>query len=289
VHEESGEKEIKFNLERVGQYLANKDLIIESQDDSDSIWNNLVKSEEYQAICKHIYPYRKNTSLIQEKNAMHASINELFGRLETSIGSGFKLQSSTLLNNSFEIDTNFKFLCSHIIDDDGPEILNLFTVLLSEKNLLFVVHYPTSEVKIAKLEFLNRDECMVNSVGQLTYIDVKFYNTKMLSIFMKNDISTSKNQSCFLQLSVSRLIDEMTERESDEIATFNTYNFIDESVFKIIEGFNGKAMAVSGSRKVAAFLAGNQKIVKLFELEVDELDEGDEDNSNNASFEVEMK
>ncbi|KAG5671797.1 hypothetical protein PVAND_001973 [Polypedilum vanderplanki] len=288
VHDESGEKEIKFNLERVGQYLTNQNLTIPSIDNTSNIWNEIFTQNECLQTSKLIYPHNKDSSLIQEKNKMEKSIKDLFNRLEHSIGQEYNLKNDFIISHSDDIASS-TIVTSHIIDGENQDAINLFTILLSEKDLLLLVYYSNTYIpKIAKLQFTNRDECNILSVGQLSFIDIKFYNTRLLSGLIKNEIG-NKIQTCFIQVPVSRLIDELLEYDQKTIPTFNMYNYIDDCNFKVIEGFAGNLMAVSGSRKVAAFLASNQKIVKLYELEVDEDDECDEENSNNASFEIEMK
>lgn len=284
IHVESGETEIKFNLERVGQYLKANDLVIPQQIDSANVWDDLMANNECLQESKMIYPHNKKSSLIQEKNSMRKSVNDLFERIETSIGNGFKLHSKHVLKSDLP-PSEFKIISSHFLDDDDSAfVVNMFTILSLDNDLLFVVCYADCQMKIAKLHFVDRSSCCVSNVGQLSFIDAKFYNSKFISVFMKNEVG-NKTHSCFMQLSVSRLLDELSDHSHSETLCIDMFGLIDDGSFKIIEGFNGVMMAVSGSRKVASFLALNQKIVKLYELETDD-DEPDEDISNNASFDV---
>lgn len=284
--EETDEREIKFNLERIGQYLTNKDLMIPAEDDPTNAWSELLFENECLEANRFVYTHRKNTSLIQEQKSMESSINSIFQRLEKSIGSKYQLQFDIVVGNDILCEQP-RIVTSHAVDGDDENAVNYFTVLLSDCELLFIAYYANSEMKIAKVIFGDKDNLDISSLGQLSFIDVKFYNSKIISVFLRNEIGT-KNQSCFIQLPVTRILDDLSEHSSTDIALLNMYNFIDECGFKIIEGFSGMLMAVSGTRKVAAFLASNQKVVKLYELEVDE-DDIDEDNSNNASFEMELK
>lgn len=290
VHETSGETEIKFNLERVGQYLSLKDLQIQTNVDEENanIWNELVADNECLRAGKFIYyAHNKNKSLVHEKNAMRKSVDELFERVEVSIGRDFKLISKHVLKKDLPKAQLplFKVISSHFLNsEDSTAIINMFTILSLENDLLFVVCFADCTIKVAKLHFADRSNCSMLQVGQLSFIDVKFYNSKLISIFMRNEVE-NKHHSCFMQLSVSRLIDELSDHTNADMLCIDMFTLIDEGNFKVIDGFNGSMMAVSGSRKVASFLAHNQKVIKLYELEVDE-DEPDEDVSNNASFEV---
>lgn len=287
VSEMSGETEIKFNLERVGQYLTSKDLQIQttSIDEKNNIWDDLMANNECLRTSKFInYAHNKNKSLIQEKNSMRKSVDELFGRVDVSISGGFKLLSKHVLKSNLP-ESPFNVISSHFLDsEDSTSIVNMFTILSLENDLLFIVCYADCTMKVAKLHFVDRDNCSMLHVGQLSFIDVKFYNSKLISIFMRNDVGT-KHHSCFMQLSVSRLIDELTDHTHADMLCIDMFSLIDEGNLKIIEGFSGLKMAVSGTRKVVSFLAHNQKIIKLYELDVDE-DEPDEDVSNNVSSEL---
>lgn len=85
-----------------------------------------------------------------------------------------------------------------------------------------------------------------------------------------------RSQTCFMQVSMTSLTDELLNSSADYF-TVNAYSLVDESSFKVLEGFNGASMAVSGTRKVAAFLATNLKVLRLYDMEVedDDLDEDD--------------
>lgn len=270
--DEAGETEIRFNLERVGQYLADKDLIIPVQDDG-SMWARL--QEENECLQKNdiIYPHNKNLSLIQEKNQMRKSIAEIFGRLKETVGSDFKIHLKNHYKGSQTCEPHHRVLTSHVIDlDDTGDATNLFTVLLSSERLLVLICTGHSQIKTFDVRFRDRADCIVSSVGQLSFIDVKFYNSKLISVLMKNQVD-SRSTTCFMQLAVSRLVDCVGD---SNIA--NAYSLIDDANFKVLEGFSGKSMAVSGSRKVAAFLASNMKVIRLYDMEVDI--EDDEDDSN---------
>lgn len=275
--DDAGETEIKFNLERVGQYLADKNLIIPVNDEG-SLWEQLLAENECLRSNKIIYPHRKNLSLIQQKNEMRKSIDELFGRLKTTVGSDFKLHPTNGFKASQTSVEAFKVITSHVmIPGEGNEATNMFSILLSPHCLLLLFFTGDSKVQTFELKFLDRTECVVSSVGELSFVDVKFYNSKLVSILMKNHVD-SRNYTCFIQLPLSRLIDS-TLYTNDAVSIVNVYTLIDEAMFKVLEGFTGATMAVSGSRKVAAFLATNLKVMRLYDMEVED-DDLDEDDSN---------
>lgn len=274
--DDTGEKEIKFNLERVGQYLADKELIIPVQDD-ECIWAQLLLTNECLQSNGIIYPHHKKMSLIQQKNLMRKSIDELFGRLKTTVGSDFKLRHKDHSNTLQSGEDDRKIVTSHVIDGDGDEASNMFTILMSVDCVLLVICTAHSQIKTVELKFQDRSDCIVSSVGQLSFLDVKFYNPKLISVLMKNQVD-SRSFTCFMQLPVNRVTENVIN-SSNDLISLNLYSLIDDLNFKVLDGFNGSAMAVSGSRKVAAFLATNLKIMRLYDMEVED-DDPDDDDSN---------
>ena len=274
--DDAGETEIKFNLERVGQYLADKDLVIPVQDD-DCMWEQLLADNECLRTNGIIYPHHKKLSLIQQKNLMKKSIDELFGRLETTVGSDFKLKSKNLQRGSVKIEAGHKISTSHVTETEGDEITNIFSVLVSSENLMIFVSTSSSQVKSFELKFSDRSKCLMPSIGQLSFIDVKFYNSNLISVLIKNQMEL-RSQTCFMQLPLIRLTEE-SMNSSNDFTFVDVYSFVDEVSLKVLDGFNGTAMAVSGTRKVAAFLATNMKVLRLYDMEVED-DELDEDDSN---------
>lgn len=274
--DEAGETEIRFNLERVGQYLADKDLIIPVQDET-GFWDQLLAENDCLRNSNIVYPHHKHLSLIQQKNRMRKSIDELFGRIETTVGSGFELKSKNLFKVLQSRGDVQKVKTSHAVEGDGEDSAIMFTVLLSPNTLLFIVCSSNSQIKTFELKFQNREECIVASVGELTFVDAKFYNSKLISVLMKNQVD-ARSYTCFMQLPVSRITDNIFNLSSDHII-IDAYSLIDDATFKILEGFSASSMAVSGSRKVAAFLATNRKVTRLYDMEVED-DDMEEDDSN---------
>lgn len=273
--DDAGETEIKFNLERVGQYLTDSDLIIPVKDD-ECTWEKLLAENECLRNNPGIYPHHKSFSLIQQKNLMRKSVDELFGRIETTVGSGFKLQSKTFYHASKPKVGDFKVVTSHAVDSSGENTTNLCSVLLSPECLLIIICDGCS-TKTIELKFTDRGKCTVSSVGQLFFLDVKFYNSSLISVLMKNQVD-ARSTTCFMQLPVSLITEECIYSTMDQ-SEVNVYSFIEETTFKVLDGFNGTSMAVSGTRKVAAFLATNMKVLRLYDMEVEE-DDLDEDDSN---------
>lgn len=275
----SGETEILFNLERVGQYLADKNLVIPVNEEH-GIWEDLF--EENDCLKSHgmIFQHHKHLSLVQQKNLMRKSIDDVFGRLKTSIGNNFKLQQPNL-SSPVMLKASFKdFRTSHTSDSDNDSVKHFFTVMTSPDNLLLFACKEGSVCRMYELKFISNEDCLVSKVGKLTFVDVKFYNSKIISLLLRNQVD-SRNLSCFMQLPINRIVGENFDLSfNSDLNEVDLYRYIDDFNFKSLEGFNGHAMAVSGSRKVSAILSTNFKVIRLYDMEIDVDDEDEEPDSS---------
>lgn len=278
----TGEKEIQFNLERVGQYLTDKNLIILVNEEH-GLWEDIILENDCFKNHHMIFQHHKELSLIQQKNLMRKSIDEVFGRLKNSIGYKFKLQKK--VNSSIvSVNKSSVYATSHVSDSDNETVTHYFTVMTSPEKLLLYACREGSHTRTYELKFISHADCSVSKVGKLSFVDVKFYNSKVVSLLLRNQIE-SRNLSCFMQLAINRIItDENTDQIFNaDIQEIDLYRHIDDFNFKSLDGFNGYAMAVSGSRKVSAILSTNSKVIRLYDMEIDN-DDDDEEHETSSSF-----
>jgi anaphase-promoting complex subunit 4 len=279
IVDDAGEMEIKFNLERVGQYLADKNLVIPMKDEH-GFWEEILTENECLKIHPMIFPHHKTMSLIQQKNLMKSSIEDVFGRLKNSIGRDFRVIDSENSRTSPIISTLTSPRSSHVCDVINDQNVNYFSILTSAESLQLIVCAENSPVKTFELKFISSEESVIPKIGKLSFTDVRFYNSKLISLLLKNQVEL-RSQSCFMQLAINRIIDDSLCGGSSII---DLYKFIDDTNFKSLEGFNGHAIAVSGSRKVSAILSTNFKIIRLYDMEVED-DDADEELDSSSFIE----
>lgn len=87
-------------------------------------------------------------------------------------------------------------------------------------------------------------------IGQLSYVDAKFYNDKIISIVLKNQLG-ERTTSCLWQLPLVQLDENFSEMDDKGCRIVNAYNYIDDATMKSLDGINALAIAVSGLRKVS--------------------------------------
>lgn len=83
-------------------------------------------------------------------------------------------------------------------------------------------------------------------------MDAKFYNDKILSIVLKNQLG-ERVTSCLWQLPLIQLDEQFSEVDDKGCRIVNAYNYIEEATMKTLDGINASAIAVSGLRKVVKY------------------------------------
>lgn len=282
----------RFNLERVGQYLEDKNLQIQPGDDLTQRWNQLLNENECLRKCDIIYPHHKHMSLVQQHNILKNSIDELFSRPETLMGNNFTLKLTidcAIFGDDSVIQT------SHMNIESAN--VNLFAFLITKKTLLLVELNPsTNQTKAIKLEFQLKpffDE-RLSAFGELSFCDVQFYNDDYMSILLHNE-ANQRSCNCFVQFPLTGARNRMTALPTanstllditNHLPIVNLYDLIDVQILRSLDSVDMQTVSVSGSRKVAALLAKSQKRIWLYEMEVEEEDEDMDVSSQNNSLDV---
>lgn len=281
----------RFNLERVGQYLEDKNLQIQSTIDLTQKWNQLLDENECLKKCDIIYPHQKHLSLVQQHNLLKTSISELFSRPEKLIQKHFTCKSAI---ECAQLNENSTIKTSHICMDSSEKNGTVFAGLISRKFLFILEMYSESNEKRAiKLEFQQKPfyEEKFCSFGDLEFRDIQFYNEEHLSILLYS-VANKRATNCIVQfpwmIVQSRMsilpADTMTLDISHMLPIINFYELLDPTLIRVVDGVDGDTISVSGSRKVASLLSQSQKRIRIYEMEVEEDD--DLDMSQNNSLDI---
>ncbi|KAJ6640094.1 Anaphase-promoting complex subunit 4 [Pseudolycoriella hygida] len=269
----------KFNLERVGQYLENKNLEIESRNDTTQEWNQLLEDNHCMKKCELIYPHHKHLSLVQQHNLLKKCIGDLFSTPEKLISKEFRLKAEI---NCFEVLETSTVVADHVnVEADNVSLL----AMLIDKNQLMIIEFnPKSNTFGAvRLVFQARPFIEGNekfaTFGTLKFHHIQFYNAGILSILLDSQTDT-RQMNCFIQFPLSGLKMKFAYQKvgfTGNVMTatplYNFYDLIEPTSVRVIDGFDGNMIAVSGCRKVASILSESQKGIRLYEMEVEDEDE----------------
>lgn len=281
----------KFNLERVGQYLNDAELVFPGTIDVSKSWHSFIKENHCLALNPNILPHHQNLSLIQEFNELKKNIGSAFSRPEEVMSREFKLRSTfkTTVSPQRLISTPVSQL---VIDNKHERVpATVSAIIDSDTSIVFIETRPQLPIRAVKL--ILDHSTIFGTLPNLTFRHLQFYNESTLSILLRvtgsgGTVSGNKISTYFLQYPIDqlRLLVEEITGSNDSLAIVNCYETIDESMLKALEGIDGNLIAVSGLRNVSSLLSDSNKIIRIYEMEVDEDDDEQlEISSQNVSME----
>lgn len=286
------EKKGRFNLERLGQYLVNKELTITPEDENP--WHIFLNNNPCIANNPSIVKSFKKFSLVQQQNHLKNAVKKVFDCSEKSLASQFSLIyiincTPCVLDESL-ITGNLKI--SQINAYEENTLMSAFTnIASSEKGFYYLEASFKNDVLLAKscyfhfhaLGNINDSKLEILDGSNLRVIDVQFYSCDVLSVLLEQP---NDDISVFAQFPVKlarinsvevNVVENMINIDSlSEIPKINAFNLLEAGTCKILDKISGWRIAVSGGRKVAVVLSKTCRKVRLFEMEVDGEDDDDE-------------
>ena len=260
----------KFNLERLGQYLLDKNLEILPDDDNE-LWTKFLE-EKHPLINQNqlIIPHHKNMSIVQEINNLENQINCIFKYSEGFIGQHFKL---LYLRDFMQVHDPFVKVTSTYSVEEEKFSVAILDSKDSSNGFYFIEVFIHSEKQPPKFAHLCFDEFKYcNKV-----IDIQFYLEDVLSVLTVQKFTMHSTD--FIQLPVKVIKD----LDYEKFTSINIQHLINNYA-RNIEGIVASRFAVSGSRKVCVILSDNKRKVKLFEMEAEDEEDDDEVMETTGSF-----
>ncbi|GAB0092712.1 Anaphase-promoting complex subunit 4 [Sergentomyia squamirostris] len=284
--DKGGETERKFNLERVGQYLEDKELSIFPKKCPKSQWEAFLEDNPTLKQSDVIYKHNRRASLVQIHNQLRGGIEKIFRQPEIIIGQSYTLRNVIQIAENTENPVH----SAHLSLADGTG--DLFAFLVSENLLIFLEAQKSNMIKCLRLEFQTKPyfDTKYGQFGDLSFRHLQFYSENTLS-FLLNNRTDAECGGCFVQMPVLTLRQKATlvdVAEFIDIATagnvMNLYTLLDVNCVKVIEGSDWHTIAVSGNRKVASILSENGKKIKIYETEAADEDEDEMDLSQSTNM-----
>lgn len=284
----------KFSLERLGQYLVDKELTI-PQDDENNPWIKFLS--ENPCLNKNLYIIQKfkKFSLVQQQIHLKNSIQKVFNRSEKSLTSHFKLFDIINCIPAVFPETKFPYalrtaqihdmkerslLVAFTYPSDGEGGFQFMEILFREEKLVIRSAFFYFHASVA----LN-DSRLDSLIGHyLKPVDVQFYSTDIISILL--DRNDDEEVSAFVQFPVDLARKHAKESVSYEkgqafdslknTPKINACGILERGACNVLEKLSANRLAVSGVRKVAVVLSKTCRKVRLFEMEADGEEEEDE-------------
>lgn len=257
-----------FMMERVGQYLIDRDLTIEPEMDEND-WTKLLKENKCLREHASIMPHYPEKSLIQ-----------VFNMLRKSIDAVFQPPLSAIADTIVPV---FQYNCFNF---GSPDIL-MSSINITKDVILFAFMQPPKSVHVLQVHlneaksfqgragsFHFNQQSLVDSDESLQIVDLQFYSKDILSLLLKE--CDDPQTSCIFQLSIPLAIEHISsfellfELRQDNAKSVNAWDFVPRHC-KMIE-IQAAFFAVSGARRLCVLLSQDKRNVQLFELECDDED-----------------
>lgn len=291
--ESGSDKSVKFNLERLGQYLQDQDLTI-LPDDDDNLWHKFLKDN--QCLLKDndtVFPmaeFRK-FSLVQQKKFLKSAIYDVFDITQKDAGKYFSVlnhlkcyeeQLCGKLSDNLRVSQMFdaggkRFMMAFMDAHNGKEGIYFISANIKEKACTAnAMKYYFSSQLIPDSSKQTRED------DSLEVLDLQFYSADYLSLLLRHPHITEN--TIFVQLPLSVVFENSNEfNMKSKSYIFNNMThkkdispILEQGVYKVLDKMDGFRIAVSGGRKVAVVLSKSCRKVRVFEMEVDGEEDEDE-------------
>ncbi|VVC90226.1 unnamed protein product [Leptidea sinapis] len=290
-------KPVKFNLERLGQYLQDQEIIL-LPDDEDNPWHKILKEnacllKENDTIFS-ISEFKKYSLVQQHKHLTH-EINKLFDFHDKHIAKYFSVYNNIKCYNG-DADMNWKenLRISQIYDTNQQAFMMAFiNNKVPEEGLHFMSVSTKERICSGTLSRYTFSSSLIQEGNNildenLDILDIQFYSPEYLSLLLRHP--SIADSTVFVQLPLKIALDNSQEFNlksksiafNEQVAQKNISPLLDQSVYKVLEKMSGFRIAVSGARKVSVVLSNLQRKVRVFEMETNG-DEDEEDTLDSTS------
>lgn len=286
------DKLIKFNLERLGQYLQNQELTILPEDE-DNTWHKFLqdnacflKDNDTFFSMKDFKKY----SLVQQQAHLIEAVTKVFDVVHKDTGKYFSVlcnirchedQLNKNLHNSLRVsqvfdDTNKRLMSAFLDISNGKEGIYFLAVNIKERSCNIAV------MKCYFSSYLVQNGTDDQQNEPTNLLDLQFYSPEYLSVITTHP--ENEENTIFIQVPVKHLLENSTELNintkscifTDRSVKKDIAPLLEQNVYKVLEKMDGSRLAVSGGRKVAVILSKSSRKVRVFEMEVDGDDDEDD-------------
>ncbi|XP_073948554.1 LOW QUALITY PROTEIN: anaphase-promoting complex subunit 4-like [Choristoneura fumiferana] len=300
-NEGAPEKPVKFNLERLGQYLLDQDLTILTDND-DNPWHKflgenacLLKDNE---TIFSMSEFRK-FSLVQQQKFLKMAIHKVFDVTDKDTGKHFSVlynikcyddKTNSSIKDNIRVSQTFdptqqRYMMAISNNSNESDGICFMSVAIKEKSCVAsaIKYYITSSL----LQEPNKEEMEIENVAIL---DLQFYSAEYLSVLIKHPHNSES--TIFVQLPLKIALDNANDFNikaksclfNDKISRRNITSLLDQGIYTILDKMDGYRIAVSGGRKVAVVLSKSHRKVRVYEMEVDGDDEDETLDSTQLSL-----
>ncbi|KAK4881685.1 hypothetical protein RN001_005004 [Aquatica leii] len=276
INSNENDRRKQFSVERLGQYLNDRPLVMPSESE-ENLWEQFLDRNECIQKDENIIKRFKNYSLIQQFKHLVASIENIFVIPKSLVAEQFSVKH---IINCLSIEDKPPYLSKMNNSTESTFVTYLNKATPADGIYFLEIHNDLSKICGGYFYFKQIDNYQHYQV-----LDIKFYSPNVLSVLLQE--TNSSRNGILYQLSTISVRDKLVSVDiSIDIHKQNLpkVNAMDVGLTmqKCIEGMACSYFSVSGCRRVSIVLSENRKKVRLFEMEAEEDDDEDADMTNSA-------
>ncbi|XP_063233204.1 anaphase-promoting complex subunit 4 [Bacillus rossius redtenbacheri] len=279
-----------FNLERLGQYLADRELVTPPATD-DNPWTKLLRDNPSLSGYPAIIPHHREKSLVQQHAHLREAIALVFSQPEHCIGSLLEVSHVLVCASVFECRDE-RIQPAHVTTGKDDRLVLAFPDSLPPAPGMYLLELPaeSSEPEQPKCVHVNFTSSP-DREASLKILDLQFYLPDVLSILLER-VAESRG-SVFVQFPTAVAASQGTAvsacparsaRPSPgaalvslaEVPHVDGGALLEPGAMRVVENMVSSRLAVSGSRKLAVVLSESRRKVRLFEMEAEDEEEDEE-------------
>ncbi|XP_013771782.1 anaphase-promoting complex subunit 4-like [Limulus polyphemus] len=290
------EKKSTFSLERVGQYLKMEKLTF-TQNLKDNPWITFLEAHPQFNENGMLFNHYPEKSLVQQQVELEKAVDDAFQGPFNVIGDSFVISEKISL---FSCKTDFNLKTSYVTNIKTSSFYIVFIADKVPSSCMYIVREPLGvsscleavcvcfgEIGNEYTESNEGTSTIVESPKKHRILDVQFYNDDILSVLLveNQDEIPDRGIPILVQFPLKNVAHEFqpidTQKNVDLVSGLRSIidgaNCLDKMNYRYLESMRALQFAVSGSRKVACVLFSSRRRVRLFEMDVEDEEEDQDD------------
>uniref|UniRef100_A0A8B9TMP4 Anaphase-promoting complex subunit 4 n=1 Tax=Anas platyrhynchos TaxID=8839 RepID=A0A8B9TMP4_ANAPL len=288
-----------FNVERVGQYLKDEDDDLVSPPNTEgNQWFNFLKNSTHLKESPLLFPYYPEKSLHFVKKQMEGVIDQCLQKPADVIGKSVRQAFCMSLYKTSQSEDSAPqlFKLPFLWNDKASNIhYVLFAILESSISKIYILRRHTDTSRsvsngILAVEFGNFLNNSINESSDsrcYSCLDAHFYDDETVTVVLKESVEQEGKERILAQLPLSSVytdedqegefIWDSTKRLEEQSGEIPTRTVFLENQWRVLENMKAQYVAVNGIRKVSCVLSSNLRHVRVFEMDVEDDGEVEEE------------
>uniref|UniRef100_A0A8B9VLC9 Anaphase-promoting complex subunit 4 n=1 Tax=Anas zonorhyncha TaxID=75864 RepID=A0A8B9VLC9_9AVES len=279
-------------------YLYEDDDLVSPPNTEGNQWFNFLKNSTHLKESPLLFPYYPEKSLHFVKKQMEGVIDQCLQKPADVIGKSVRQAFCMSLYKTSQSEDSAPqlFKLPFLWNDKASNIhYVLFTILESSISKIYILRRHTDTSRsvsngILAVEFGNFLNNSINESSDsrcYSCLDAHFYDDETVTVVLKESVEQEGKERILAQLPLSSVytdedqegefIWDSTKRLEEQSGEIPTRTVFLENQWRVLENMKAQYVAVNGIRKVSCVLSSNLRHVRVFEMDVEDDGEVEEE------------